>query len=99
MKTLDLFVSISILSVVRVSILARMLTTGSPPSPRDTNAQSGKVKKGKPRFLSSKNWLLKHGLRAKKLLLLDALSEAIVKDRTGTKLDTQIISRLLDEVF
>lgn len=49
------------------------------------------------KFLSSKNWLLKHGLRAKKLLLLDALSEAIIKDRTGP-LDTQVVSRLLDEV-
>lgn len=51
------------------------------------------------RFLSSKNWLLKEGLRAQKLLLLDALSEAIQLDRSeSNKMDTHILSSLLDEV-
>lgn len=67
----------------------------SPPMTRSTN----QAKKKKAKFLASKNWLLKHGLRAKKLLLLDALTDAIQKDRTTTKLDTTIVSRLLDEVI
>ena len=66
----------------------------SEPLVKSTNQK----KKKKPKFLASKNWLLKHGLRAKKLLLIDALSSAIQRDRETVKLDTAIVSRLLDEV-
>ena len=66
----------------------------SEPLVKSTNQK----KKKKPKFLASKNWLLKHGLRAKKLLLIDALSSTIQRDRETVKLDTAIVSRLLDEV-
>lgn len=73
----------------------------SPPiieKPTESLAQSANQKKKKVKFLTSKNWLLKHGLRSKKLLLIDALSTAIQRDRENVRLDTAIVSRLLDEV-
>mgnify|MGYP001797175113 CR=1 FL=1 len=69
-------------------------TVGKPSEPL---LKSNQKKKKKPKFLASKNWLLKHGLRAKELLLIDALSSAIQRDRETVKLDTAIVSRLLDE--
>lgn len=68
------------------------------PKPKSTSTTQTTKTKKKTKFQSSKNWLLKNGLRAKQLLLLDALSEAIRKDRGTEKVDSQIVTRLLDQV-
>lgn len=70
----------------------------SPPAQQSDKQSRKNTKSKKPRKTNFRLYLRKNGLKAKGLLLLDALTEAIQKDRGNGRADDTLVSNILHQV-